>query len=117
VSGEIKRYFRDKRWQMRVQRPARELRLRIRAGTEELTRQLSRRPSDGELAAWRGVSPAELDAARLASQVFQLASLDAPLAGHSDVTAGDLAGAEDAQIEHAVDIEAVWQHWPQLPDR
>jgi RNA polymerase sigma factor (sigma-70 family) len=31
VSGEIKRYFRDKRWQMRVQRPAQELRLRIRA--------------------------------------------------------------------------------------
>jgi RNA polymerase sigma-B factor len=117
VSGEIKRYFRDKRWQMRVQRPAQELRLRIRAATEELTQELARLPSDAELAAWLGVAPAELEAAQLASQVFQLASLDAPLAGQQDATLGDVLGAEDAQIEHAVDIEAMWQHWPQLPAR
>jgi RNA polymerase sigma-B factor len=60
---------------------------------------------------------AELEAAQLASEVFQLASLDAPLAGEDDVTAGDLVGAEDAQIGHAVDIEAVWRHLPQLPAR
>ena len=68
-------------------------------------------------AAWLSVSTAELEAAQLASQVFQLASLDAPLAGEQDVTVGDLVGAEDPQIEHAVDIEAVWQHLPQLPAR
>jgi RNA polymerase sigma-B factor len=117
VSGEIKRYFRDKRWQMRVQRRAQELRLRIRAGTEELTQQLARRPADAELAAWLGVGMAELEAAELASQVFQLASLDAPLTGEGDATAGDLVASEDRQIEHVLDIEAVWQHLPQLPAR
>jgi RNA polymerase sigma-B factor len=117
VSGEIKRYFRDKRWQMRVQRPAQELRLRIRAGSDELTQQLARQPADAELAAWLDVSTAELEAAQLASQVFQLASLDAPVAREQDATVGDLVGGEDPQIEHAVDIEAVWQHLPQLPAR
>ena len=117
VSGEIKRYFRDKRWQMRVQRRAQELRLQIRAGTEELTQQLARRPADAELAAWLGVGTAELEAAQLASEVFQLASLDAPLAGEDDATAGDLVGSEDPQIGHAIDIEAVWRHLPQLPAR
>jgi RNA polymerase sigma-B factor len=129
VSGEIKRYFRDKRWQMRVQRRAQELRLRIRAGTEELTQQLARRPAHAAQAAGRGGGTAaggagcggpptaELEAAQLASEVFQLASLDAPLAGEHDVTAGDLVGSEDPQIEHAVDIEAVWQHLSQLPAR
>jgi RNA polymerase sigma-B factor len=117
VSGEIKRYFRDRRWQMRVQRPAQELRLRIRAATDELTQQLARSPADAELAAWLGVGLAEVEAAQLAGQVFQLASLDAPLAGEQDVTVGDLVGAEDPGIDHAVDIEAVWQHWPQLPAR
>ena len=44
VSGEIKRHFRDKRWQVRVQRPVQELRLAIRAAEAELTQQLARTP-------------------------------------------------------------------------
>jgi ATP-binding cassette subfamily B protein len=37
VSGEIKRHFRDKRWQIRVRRSTQELRLRIGAATADLT--------------------------------------------------------------------------------
>src|SRR5580692_6955412 len=66
VSGEIKRYFRDKRWQVRVRRPVQELRLRIRTATAELTQQLSRPPGDAELAAHLGVTEAEVAAAQLA---------------------------------------------------
>src|SRR3984893_9506044 len=51
VSGEIKRHFRDKRWQIRVRRSTQELRLRIGAVTSDLTQQLSRPPGDAELAA------------------------------------------------------------------
>jgi RNA polymerase sigma-B factor len=118
VSGEIKRHFRDRRWQLRVGRPAQELRLRIRAATGDLTQQLSRPPGDGELAAHLGVSEAEIADARLASQAFQVASLDAP-AGAGDGTAvlGDLLGTEDPQLEHALDIESVWKHAAELPPR
>jgi RNA polymerase sigma-B factor len=70
VSGEIKRYFRDKRWQIRVSRSAQELRLRISAVTAELSQQLSRPPSDAELAAHLGVTEAEVADTQVASQAF-----------------------------------------------
>src|ERR1700747_3099850 len=41
VSGEIKRYFRDKRWEIRVRRDLQELRLEIRRATADLTQQLA----------------------------------------------------------------------------
>jgi RNA polymerase sigma-B factor len=119
VSGEIKRYFRDKRWQLRVQRPAQELRLRIREATPELTQELAREPQDSELAARLGVSEAEIAEAQLASQVFQVASLDAP-AGADDLdaaTVGDLIGEKDPELDHVVDIDAVWTHCAELPAR
>src|SRR5271155_486065 len=60
VSGEIKRHFRDKRWQVHVRRSAQELRLEIRKTRGELAQQLSRTPSDTELAEHLGISAADL---------------------------------------------------------
>jgi RNA polymerase sigma-B factor len=118
VSGEIKRHFRDKRWQIRVRRPVQELRLRIRSVTAELTQQLSRPPGDAELAAHLGVTEAEVAATRLAGQAFQAASLDAPAGADDDsASLGDLIGAEDPALEHALDMEAVWKHAAELPPR
>src|SRR6516162_3672699 len=42
ISGEIKRHFRDKRWQVHVRRSAQELRLEIRKARGELAQKLSR---------------------------------------------------------------------------
>jgi RNA polymerase sigma-B factor len=118
VSGEIKRHFRDKRWQIRVRRSTQELRLRIRAVTGDLTQQLSRPPSDTELAAHLGVTEADVADAQLASQAFQVASLDAPVGAADDSgSLAELMGAEDPQLEHALDIESVWKHCAELPPR
>ena len=46
ISGEIKRHFRDKRWQVHVRRSAQELLLELRKATEELTHTLGRQPDD-----------------------------------------------------------------------
>ncbi len=119
VSGEIKRYFRDTRWQIRVQRSAQELRLRIREAAAELTQELSRAPRDSELADRLGVSEADVAEAQLASQVFQVSSLDAPVGGddYDAATLGDLIGEADAGLDHVVDIDAVWTHCAELPAR
>jgi RNA polymerase sigma-B factor len=117
VSGEIKRHFRDKRWQIRVRRSTQELRLRIRAVTPDLTQQLARAPSDAELAACLDVGEAEITDAQLASQAFQVASLDAPVDSDGGTGLADLIGAEDPQLEHALDIDSVWQHCTELPAR
>jgi RNA polymerase sigma-B factor len=50
ISGEIKRHFRDRRWQIRVRRQDQELLLELRAAEDTLTQQLGRTPDDRELA-------------------------------------------------------------------
>src|ERR1700757_5039936 len=66
VSGEIKRHFRDKRWQVHVRRAAQELVLGLRKATEDLTQELGRHPDDSELLERLGVSADDLLEARLA---------------------------------------------------
>jgi RNA polymerase sigma-B factor len=118
VNGEIKRHFRDKRWQIRVQRASQELRLRMRVATAELTQQLARAPDTDELARNLHVSEAEIADAQLASQVFQLSSLDAPAGQQDNVqTLGDLVGGDDPKLGHTLDMQAVWQHCEELPLR
>jgi RNA polymerase sigma-B factor len=118
VSGEIKRHFRDKRWQIHVRRSAQELVLELRKATEELTQQLGRSPSEKELAERLGVSSDDLLEAKQADAVFSTYSLDAPLSDADDPTQlGDVLGSEDAEVEQAIDMEAVSTHWRELPER
>jgi RNA polymerase sigma-B factor len=118
VSGEIKRYFRDKRWHVRVKRSAQELRLELRNATAELTHVLGRAPKDSDLAEHLGITLDDLTEARRAEQAFQASSLDAPLAAEEDsASLADYLGAEDPQLAHVLDMDAVWTHWPGLPER
>jgi RNA polymerase sigma-B factor len=118
ISGEIKRHFRDKRWQVHVKRSAQELLLRVRKARAELAQELGRSPLDTELASHLGVSMDELQDARRADMVFHSHSLDAPLYGDEDRTnLADLLGAEDPHVEYTLDMESVLQHWNDLPER
>ncbi|HUJ08188.1 MAG TPA: SigB/SigF/SigG family RNA polymerase sigma factor [Streptosporangiaceae bacterium] len=118
VSGEIKRYFRDKRWQVHVKRSLQELRLAARNVAAELTQSLGRAPSEEELARRLDISVGELREVRQVDLAFQSSSLDAPLAddqGRSNLA--DLIGTEDPQLEQLLDMESVWTHLSGLPER
>ena len=118
VSGEIKRHFRDKRWQIHVRRSAQELVLQLRKVTEELTHTLGRAPSDEELTARLGISAEDLNEARQADMVFTTYSLDAPLSDAEDpAQLSDVLGDDDADMERAIDMEALATHWDELPER
>ena len=78
ILGEIKRHFRDKRWQVHVERPVKELVLAVREATGRLTQELGRTPADAELARDLEVRDTDIRGARLAEMVLQPASLDAP---------------------------------------
>ena len=118
VSGEIKRHFRDKRWQVHVRRSAQELLLELRKATEDLTHTLGRQPNDEELAERLGCSAEDLLEARQADLVFTAYSLDAPLSDRDDpAQLGDVLGGDDAGMEHTIDMEAVSTHWDELPQR
>jgi RNA polymerase sigma-B factor len=118
VSGEIKRHFRDKRWQIHVKRSAQELLLQVRRARGELAQDLGRSPSDEEMARHLGVSLNDLRDAQRADMVFHSHSLDAPLYGQEDPTSlSELIGQEDPQVEHTLDMESVLTHWSDLPER
>ncbi len=118
VSGEIKRHFRDKRWQIHVRRSAQELLLELRKATEELTQQLGRAPGDAELAERLGVSQDDMQEARQADLVFSTYSLDAPLSDRDDpAMLADVLGDDDPGVAHTIDMEAVSAHWEELPER
>jgi RNA polymerase sigma-B factor len=119
ITGEIKRHFRDKRWQLNVGRAAQELLLRMRAADEELTQELGRTPGESELAARLGVSTDEVSEARLAGEMFTALSLNAPVSGSRDDPAelGEFLGEEDSGIDQALSMEAVTRHWDELPVR
>jgi RNA polymerase sigma-B factor len=77
-----------------------------------------RAPHSSELAAHLGVTEPEITAAQAASQVFQIASLDAPvLAAEDSAQLFDLVGADDPQLEQAIDMASVWKHCDELPRR
>jgi RNA polymerase sigma-B factor len=118
ISGEIKRHFRDRRWQIRVRRQAQELLLEIRAAEQALTQQLGRTPQDSELARHLGVPANDVLEARRAQQAFTLYSLDAPLSGADDpAELADVLGEDDAAVSHAIDMQAVNLHLSELPER
>ena len=118
ISGEINRHFRDKRWQVRVERPVQELVLEVREASRELAQRLGHLPGEAELAEHLGRSREDVAQARRADLVFSPSSLDAPLADRPDAgSLADVLGAEDPAMEHALDMEAVAAHWGELPRR
>jgi RNA polymerase sigma-B factor len=118
VSGEIKRHFRDKRWQIHVRRQAQELLLEMRKANEEMLQQLGRTPSDSELAERLSVTDDDVMEARQADLVFSTYSLDAPLSDREDpALLCDLLGEDDQAVEHTIDMESVNTHWAELPER
>jgi RNA polymerase sigma-B factor len=118
ITGEIKRYFRDKRWQVHVERPVQERLLELREAVRQLTQQLGHAPSDAELASHVGFSEADVREALRADMLLQPASLDAPMAGQPDsASLADLLGQEDPRMEHTLSMEALAVHWGELPRR
>ena len=79
ITGEIKKHFRDKSWQVHVERQLQERVLEVRQATHRLTQQLGRMPADSELASDLGIGDADIREARQAELVLQPLSLDEPL--------------------------------------
>jgi RNA polymerase sigma-B factor len=115
INGEIKRYFRDKRWHVHVVRPVKELVIQARTATWQLAQELGRIPTESDLVASLGVSGHELRNAQLAEMAFEPSSLDAPLSGQPGTALlADLFGEEDPRMDHVLDMQAVATHWGEL---
>ncbi|MEB3981739.1 SigB/SigF/SigG family RNA polymerase sigma factor [Mycobacterium sp. 663a-19] len=120
MMGEVRRYFRDYSWGMRVPRRLRELHIQISRTTGELVQTLGRAPTASELSQALDVPREEIIECLVAGDAYQLESLDAPLGGDgSDKPrlVADALGAIDPQIEHITNREAVRVLVSALPRR
>jgi RNA polymerase sigma-B factor len=100
ILGEIKRYFRDKGWAIRVPRRLQELRLSLTAATAELTQQLGRAPTVAELAERLELSPDLVIEGLESANAYNTLSLDAPDQNEADATTVlDGLGGEDEALE------------------
>jgi RNA polymerase sigma-B factor len=115
VTGEIKRFFRDKRWLIRVSRTDQELFLNARKAQAELGAELGATPTDEQVAAHLNVTAQALRHAYQAHEAFAPESLDAPVSVSDDRGSGDLLGADDSALDLAVDMDSVRLHWDELP--
>ncbi len=101
IIGEIKKYFRDKEWMIRVPRRIQKLSSKINDAKEALTQQLGRSPGIPELAEYLLVSEEELLEAMEAGGVYSPQSLDEPYSDDRDkgISLGDIIGTVDTNME------------------
>ena len=108
IIGEIKRYFRDKGWAIRVPRRLQELRMQIGSAGAELTQTLGRSPTPRELAEAIGCSVEDILEGLESSNAYSTLSLDA---GEGDedgaATMLDAIGAHDENLEHVEIRESI----------
>ena len=113
ITGEIKRYFRDHTWSVRVPRDLQELSLRVDRVAADPTRAHGRQPSVEWVAEAVGAPVEDVLEAMQAAGAFRAASLDTPRGSGDEETGetlGDTLGASDdgfAQVEQRAVLESL----------
>jgi RNA polymerase sigma-B factor len=108
IVGEIKRFFRDTSWSVRVPRRLQELRLDLAKAGDELAQKLDRAPTVAELAAKLQLSDAEVIEGMSASNAYTASSLDAQAdEDDSEGALTDRIGYEDHDLEGIENVESL----------
>ncbi|MEV4915484.1 RNA polymerase sigma factor SigF [Streptomyces tirandamycinicus] len=119
VVGEIKRFFRDTSWSVRVPRRLQELRLALTKASDDLAQKLDRSPTVPELAAVLGVSEEDVVDGLAVGNAYTASSLDSP-SPEDDGGEGSLAdrlGYEDGALEGVEYRESLKPLLAKLPPR
>ncbi|MEU6613302.1 RNA polymerase sigma factor SigF [Streptomyces parvus] len=118
IVGEIKRFFRDTSWSVRVPRRLQELRLDLAKAGDELSQQLDRAPTVAELSERLGITPDEVVEGMSASNAYTASSLDAkPEEDDGEGALADRIGYEDHGLEGIEYVESLKPLIAALPAR
>jgi RNA polymerase sigma-B factor len=108
ILGELKRYFRDNGWTVRVPRSVQELVPKVTAATTALTTELRRAPTASEIADRCGISIEQVVDVHQAASAHHPDSLDRPLAEDRETTVVTQLGGADPgyeRAERAIDLQ------------
>jgi RNA polymerase sigma-B factor len=117
IIGELKRYFRDATWTVRVSRRLQELRVTVNRANDQLAQQLGRSPTVADIADAAGIEPSEVVEAIGANNVYHPSSLDVPIGDGGTATMGDTLGAEDPAFDLVEYGHALHHLLNELPER
>lgn len=115
IVGEIKRYFRDKGWVIRVPRRIQELSKKVNLARNTLAQELQRQPTVDDIAKRVGVSVEEVLETMEASKVYTPQSLDKSFDSameDREINLGDMIGVEDEAF-HEVEFQDVVERMTQ----
>ncbi|MEH7253051.1 RNA polymerase sigma factor SigB [Neobacillus niacini] len=113
VIGEIKRFLRDKTWDVHVPRRIKDMWPKVNAAVDELTTQYQRSPKIDEIAEYIGISEEEVLETMELGKGYQTASVDKSIETGSDgseMTALDVIGSEDKgfqRVDERLLVESV----------
>ncbi len=118
IMGEIKRFFRDTTWAVRVPRRLQELRLDLVKATTDLEQTNGHAPTTAELAEYLDLDEADVNEGLTAANGYTTASLDFPADGvDSDDTLADHVGYRDPELDKVEDLHSLKPLIAELPER
>ena len=117
IIGEIKHYFRDQAWSVRVPRSLQNLWLDVSRAVDELTHSLGRSPSIAEIAEQLEVEEEQVLEALDAGAAYTASSLDRTVGDEGETTVVDQIGDFDPEFEKAAVRGVLAGHMRALPER
>lgn len=116
ITGEVRRYFRDLGWAMRVPRRLKDLHVTLSSAMSELSQRLGRAPTATELAGHLRLSREEVVEGLAAANAYRGKSLDTVVAEEGG-TMLDAVGEADAELERVEYRQALQPLLAELPER
>jgi RNA polymerase sigma-B factor len=117
IVGEIRRYFRDKGWRIKVPRRLQELRIQVNRAKMELSQTMAASPTLADIARHLQVEPEDVAEAVEAARLYNPVSLSAPAGPDTDLGIADPLGDEDPGMEAVENRESVKPLLAALPER
>ena len=106
IRGEVKRYFRDCAWTIRIPRRLQEMQGTIAGKLPVLEQELNREPTPAEIADHLEVEVTEVEQALAAKGCFNVLSLDRPAEVDAELTLADVvADVDDDSIDQLETVE------------
>ncbi|MFP5023267.1 SigB/SigF/SigG family RNA polymerase sigma factor [Pseudonocardia phyllosphaerae] len=116
ITGEIRRWFRDRTWSMRVPRRLKDMQSRMARAQEELSARLGRAPRVSELAEYLGMPREEIIEGLQAQDSYRSDSLD-QMVGDSENPLAEIVGGIDAGMDAVEARESLRPALRKLPER
>ncbi|HOA92037.1 MAG TPA: sigma-70 family RNA polymerase sigma factor [Bacillota bacterium] len=118
IQGELKRYFRDRAWRLKISRRNKERALQVKDFIDRYMRTNGHKPSSDVIGTEMNLTQEEVSDALQILENFYTLSLDAPISSDPETDdLGSLYGEYDAGFDSIIDRQTLDLAMQELPER